>query len=93
MKEAYKIQHQLELINAIKANDSIALKDFYTSNYRKVEVMVLKNSGSQAHAKDVYQDAFIALGTTSNLGNLNQNLIQRCGVICIESLKTNGWMS
>ena len=61
MKEAHKIQHQLKLINAIKANDSVSLKYFYTSNYRKVELMVLKNSGSQAHAKDVYQDAFIAL--------------------------------
>ena len=61
MTEAYKIQHQFHLIKAIKANDSIALREFYTANYPKVELMVLKNSGSKAHAKDIYQDAFIAV--------------------------------
>lgn len=61
MKEAYKIDHQLQLINAIKDNDSMALKAFYTSNYHKVELLVLKNSGSQEHAKDVYQEAFISM--------------------------------
>lgn len=61
MSETYKIDHQLQLVNAIKDNDSLALKTFYTSNYRKVELLVLKNSGSEAHAKDVYQEAFISM--------------------------------
>ena len=61
MREAYKIDHQLQLITAIKDNNSIALKAFYTSNYPKVEVLVLKNSGSKEHAKDIYQDAFISM--------------------------------
>ncbi|MEM6515572.1 MAG: sigma-70 family RNA polymerase sigma factor [Bacteroidota bacterium] len=61
MGEAYKLNNQLHLIRAIKENDSIALKDFYTENYRKVEIMVLKNSGTKAQAKDVYQDSFIAV--------------------------------
>lgn len=61
MRETYKIDHQLQLINAIKDNNSIALKAFYTSNYHKVELLVLKNSGSQEHAKDLYQDAFISM--------------------------------
>nr|WP_321232831.1 sigma-70 family RNA polymerase sigma factor [uncultured Psychroserpens sp.] len=61
MREAYKINHQLQLITAIKANNSIALKEFYTSNYPKIEALILKNSGSQEHAKDIYQDAFISM--------------------------------
>ena len=43
MREAYKTDHQLQLINAIKANDQIALKQFYMSNYFKIEALVLKN--------------------------------------------------
>lgn len=61
MRQAYKIDHQLQLINAIKDNDSLALKSFYTSNYHRIEALVLKNSGSQEHAKDLYQDAFISM--------------------------------
>lgn len=61
MREAYKIDHQLQLITAIKDNNSIALKEFYISNYPKVEALVLKNSGSQEHAKDIYQEAFISM--------------------------------
>ncbi|MEM5564060.1 sigma-70 family RNA polymerase sigma factor [Psychroserpens sp. AS72] len=61
MREAYNIDHQLQLITAIKDNNSIALKAFYTSNYPKIEALILKNSGSQDHAKDIYQDAFISM--------------------------------
>ncbi|MEY8849338.1 RNA polymerase sigma factor [Psychroserpens sp. XS_ASV72] len=61
MREAQKTDHQLQLIEAIKANDPIALKQFYVHNYYKIEAMVLKNSGSKEHAKDLYQDSFIAV--------------------------------
>ncbi|MFK7783071.1 RNA polymerase sigma factor [Psychroserpens sp.] len=61
MRETYKIDHQLQLIEAIKANDQIALKQFYMGNYFKIESMVLKNSGSVEHAKDLYQESFITL--------------------------------
>jgi len=33
----------------------------YTINYPKVEVLVLKNNGTKEHAKDIYQDAFLAV--------------------------------
>ena len=52
---------KLPLIEAIKANDELALKSMYTSNYPKIEAYVLKNSGSKDHAKDIYQEAFIAV--------------------------------
>ncbi|MCB0445209.1 MAG: sigma-70 family RNA polymerase sigma factor [Gelidibacter sp.] len=61
MRETYKIDLQTQLIEAIKANDSVVLKTFYTTNYYKVEALVLKNNGTKEHAKDIYQDAFIAV--------------------------------
>jgi len=61
MRGAYKFNQQLQLINAIKDNNSIGLKAFYMANYPKIETFVIKNSGSKAHAKDIYQEAFIAL--------------------------------
>lgn len=59
MGNTYNTDSQTELINAIKANDSVALKSLYTSNYYKVESLVLKNNGTKEHAKDIYQDTFI----------------------------------
>ena len=47
--------------NAIKANDEVALKSLYESNYHIIERYVLKNNGSIDHAKDIYQEAFIAM--------------------------------
>ena len=51
----------LGLSNAIKANDEVALKSLYESNYHIIERYVLKNNGSIDHAKDIYQEAFIAM--------------------------------
>ncbi|MCB0382051.1 MAG: sigma-70 family RNA polymerase sigma factor [Psychroserpens sp.] len=61
MREAHKTSTQLQLIEAIKANDQIALKQFYMSNYFKIEALVLKNNGTVDHAKDLYQESFIAV--------------------------------
>ena len=52
---------QAALIKAIKSNDSHALKSLYTANFYKVELMVIKNSGTKEHAKDIYQEAFITM--------------------------------
>ena len=49
------------LSNAIKANDEAALKSLYENNYCKIEKYVLNNSGSSEQAKDIYQEAFIAV--------------------------------
>lgn len=46
---------------AIKANDETVLKSLYENNYYKIEMYVLNNSGSVEQAKDVYQEAFIAV--------------------------------
>lgn len=47
--------------NAIRANDDAALRRFYENNYCKVEKYILQNNGSVAHAKDIYQEAFVAV--------------------------------
>jgi len=61
MKDNKNINFQIALIEAIKSNDSKALKSLYTDNYYKVEYLVTKNSGTKEHAKDIYQEAFITL--------------------------------
>lgn len=47
--------------NAIKANDEAVLKSLYENNYQGVEKYVLSNNGTVDQAKDVYQEAFIAV--------------------------------
>jgi len=49
------------LVQAIKSNNIGVLKQFYSSNYLKIETMVLNNNGSVEQAKDIYQAAFIDL--------------------------------
>lgn len=61
MEHIYNPDSQLQLLNAIKDNDSVVLKQLYITNYYKIEALVLKNNGSKEHAKDVYQEAFITV--------------------------------
>lgn len=61
-KSVYNLS-QSELVSAIKSNKSDVLKYFYTTNYNKIETLILKNSGTIEHAKDIYQDAFITVWT------------------------------
>ncbi len=50
-----------EQLMRIKANDEKVLGELYRHNYRKVENYILKNSGTAEHAKDIFQEAFLAL--------------------------------
>ncbi len=59
MEHVCNTDSQLLLIDAIKANNSLVLKQLYINNYHKIEALVLKNNGTIDHAKDVYQEAFI----------------------------------
>ncbi|WP_396601862.1 RNA polymerase sigma factor [Algibacter sp. R77976] len=61
MGKSIRLLNQSELISAIKSNKPDVLKHFYTSNFKKVEHLILKNSGSVDHAKDIYQEAFITV--------------------------------
>lgn len=61
MKQPDPIDSQALLVTAIKNNDPKALRSLYTSNYYKIESLVLKNNGNKEHAKDIYQEAFISV--------------------------------
>ena len=45
----------------VLANDDKALEALYTANFYKTETFVMANSGTAEEAKDIYQEAFIAL--------------------------------
>lgn len=61
MRRKVHIEKQLNLVDAIKANNEVVLKKLYLDNYNKVEVYILNNNGSMPQAKDTYQEAFIAV--------------------------------
>lgn len=52
---------KIHIIDAIKANDELVLKDLYLSSFRQVEIYIVQNSGTSQQAKDIYQEAFIVL--------------------------------
>lgn len=62
LKIAHNVQTtSSQLVEAIKINDSRVLKELYQTNYRKIEILILKNSGTIDHAKDIYQEAFLTV--------------------------------
>lgn len=50
-----------EMVALIKKNDEATLKQLYKTNFVRVRHYVFKNSGDEQQAKDVYQEAFIAM--------------------------------
>ena len=45
----------------VKQNDAATLKELYKTNFGKVKRYVLKNNGDEQQAKDIYQEAFVAM--------------------------------
>ena len=60
-----------EQLNAIRSNDEKAMQLFYQANFPKVERYVLDNSGTKDEAKDIYQDAFIAVWRNIQIGRFD----------------------
>ena len=50
-----------EQVKAIKTNDHQTLEAIYQQNFPKIERFVLANQGDAEQARDLYQDAFLAL--------------------------------
>lgn len=50
-----------EIIDLIKSGDESALEFLYKKNYRMMVKLVIKNSGTEEEAKDIYQDALVVL--------------------------------
>lgn len=56
-----QIKKQNRLVLEIQNNSESVLKKLYQENYYKTQGYVLKNNGSVPQAKDIYQEAFIAV--------------------------------
>jgi RNA polymerase sigma factor (sigma-70 family) len=52
---------QNELVDAFKKNDPLVLESFYAGNYSKVEAYIIQNNGDVEKAKDIFQEAFVAV--------------------------------
>lgn len=50
-----------EQITALKANDEFFIKSLYDLHFDNIRQFVLKNSGTEEDAKDIYQETFIAI--------------------------------
>lgn len=50
-----------KIVMLIKQNDTILLKQLYIANFAKVKRYVEKNNGDEQQAKDLYQEAFLAM--------------------------------
>lgn len=50
-----------QTLGLIKQNDAKTLKELYKINFIKVKRYILNNSGNEQQAKDVYQEAFLAM--------------------------------
>ena len=61
MRDTRQTTTNQSIVDHFKSNNTAQLKAIYEFNYPKVETFVLKNSGSKEEAKDVYQEAFIAV--------------------------------
>ncbi len=64
-----------ELIDGIKSNHGPTLKLIYKNNFGKVKRYVLQNNGNASQAKDVYQEAFVAMwkNVRNEKFNLHEN--------------------
>ncbi len=77
--------------DAIKANGEAALKSLYESNYQIIERYVLKNNGSIDQAKDIYQEAFIAMWRNIQLDKFYpENGNAQAAYLC--QIARNKWM-
>lgn len=61
MDQPVSRQTKLSLIDRLKADDGQTLKALYAANYNTLMHFVLKNNGLEEDAKDIYQEAFLAV--------------------------------
>jgi len=50
-----------KILAGIRKQDTRVLKEIYSQYYPKVEALILKNSGSQDDARDVFQEGIVAI--------------------------------
>ncbi|GAB1855617.1 hypothetical protein MHTCC0001_04510 [Flavobacteriaceae bacterium MHTCC 0001] len=57
--KVYKNDHNSSIINAIENGNDAVIKAFYTKHLPRVTSHVLKNSGKEEDARDIFQDAMV----------------------------------
>lgn len=61
MRETHNTKNTRDVVGALKQNDLKTLNRLYSINYPKIESLVLKNSGTKAYAKDIFQEAVLVV--------------------------------
>lgn len=59
IKVNFRVQDH-ELTEGFIQNDRKCMEQIYAQNYKSVEMYILQNSGKEADAKDIYQEAIVA---------------------------------
>lgn len=59
LKSRFKSYSDKEFLESIKKGDEAALDYLYTKHYRMMVNMIIKNSGTEVEAKDIFQEALI----------------------------------
>ncbi len=61
------------LVERLKSDDENTLNALYAANYKTLEFYVLRNNGSVDDAKDIYQEAFLAVWRNVQLDRFTPN--------------------
>lgn len=61
------------IVDGFRSNNEKILKEVYHGVFPKVRAHILKNSGDEAKAKDIFQDAFIACWKNIKEGKFDGN--------------------
>jgi RNA polymerase sigma factor (sigma-70 family) len=91
MSKTHKTESVPTVVEALKRNDTKTLNRLYSNNYWKIESLVLKNNGTKAHAKDIFQEAFLAVWLNVKQGQfkpLNESSINAY----LYTVAKNKWM-
>jgi RNA polymerase sigma factor (sigma-70 family) len=61
LTERETIRDDLELLNGLSKQDPACIKVIYKENYPIIQAFVIKNSGSEEDAQDIFQESMIVL--------------------------------
>lgn len=53
--------NEIEIIKGFQQNDRVIINDVYLKNYPTIRNYVLKNSGDEVEAKDIFQEALVVI--------------------------------
>lgn len=81
-----------EIALAFKNNEEHVLKKLYQEHYKMVEQYILQNSGDKDDAKDIYQEAFVAVWRNIQLDKFVPQHSNSLGAYIFQVSK-NKWIS